>query len=385
MSLWDSIPPSRSAELIQRRIANGSAAQSWLLLGGRGSPLFDVAIAMAASFVCKAEPGQGCGTCVDCKRILKRGHPDVHHIVPEGAFIRVETIRESVIPEVARSPFEASMKVFVIEAADRMNPSAQNALLKTLEEPPADCVLILISEREDEILDTIQSRCLITRFEALSSTAIAEMLERAGTEAELARLAVRVAPNDLARARDIAGDEAARLRRALWLSIPGRLANPADALELAAEVVTEVRDAVREREREHKEEIAEIMSTIGDARGTGTIKTMLANRYKRTLKRVEETLMTEVLETLASFYRDVLAVQSGALSSIANIDKEEQLAIWAASSSTTAAGLVGMVDHCADSASALSKNANVTLTMEALLLEALRLVPPPPLGEVARA
>lgn len=337
---------------------------------------------MAAALVCIVEPARGCGACRDCRRVLKRGHPDVHHLVPEGAFIRVEAVRESLIPEVARSPFEAAMKVFVIEEADRMNPSAQNALLKTLEEPPRDTVLILVSEREEEILETIRSRCLVIRFEPLPVTVVTEMLERDGAPLDLANLAVRVAPNDLTRAREIALDDVARVRRALWLSIPGRLSAVADAVDLASEVVTEVRETIRVREREHKDEIAEVMETLGDARGTAALKTMLANRYKRRLKRIEESLLAEVLDTLAGFYRDVLALRIGAVEAVGNIDQLDQLEVWAEAATSTPAALTAMVERCAEATTALSKNANPTLTIESVLLESLRLVPRP-LGTAA--
>lgn len=378
MSVWDRMPASRSTELVRRRLASGAGAASWLLLGGRGAPVYELAIATAAAALCRLEPQVGCGQCSDCRRISRRGHPDVHHVVPEGAFIRVETIRENVIPEVMRSPFEGGAKVFIIEQADRMNPAAQNALLKTLEEPPPDTYLLLISEREDELLDTIRSRCLVVRVDSVVPATVREMLEQEGASPGQAELAVQLAPDDLRRARELALDDSARLRRSLWLSVPGRLWVPADAVDLAAEIVSEVRDAVRVREAEHKKDLARVVEAMGDARGSASIRTALANRYKRQLKRIEESMLIEALDTLASLYRDVLLIKSGGLESVLNSDKQELLREWAESPTVSAAGLSSMVERCAQAAEALTKNANATLTLEALLLDALRLVPPPP-------
>jgi len=132
MSVWEAFEGSRPLEVLERQLGGGSLGHAWLLLGPRGAGKGAAAIAMAAAFSCLATPGVGCGRCRSCSRILRKRHPDVHHIVAEGPLIPVDVIREIVVPEAARSSFEGGPQVFVIEEADRMNPQAQNALLKTL-------------------------------------------------------------------------------------------------------------------------------------------------------------------------------------------------------------------------------------------------------------
>ena len=126
-------------------------------------------------------------------------------VAPEGSVIPVDVIREVVLPEAARSPFEGTTKVFVIEDADLMNEPAQNALLKTLEEPPADTVFILTSEHEEELLDTIRSRCRAVRLEAVPEDRLVELLQEEGASKEWARVAARLSEGDVARARRGAG------------------------------------------------------------------------------------------------------------------------------------------------------------------------------------
>ena len=164
MTVWDRLHGSRAAEGVANQIARGEIAHAWLLVGPAGSGKGPTAVAIAAALNCSVEPRIGCGECSSCLRTLRRRHPDVHHIVPEGPIIPVDVVRETIIPEANRSPFEGSYQVFVVEEADKMNPPAQNALLKTLEEPQAHTVFVLISDRAEELLETVHSRCRVVRL-----------------------------------------------------------------------------------------------------------------------------------------------------------------------------------------------------------------------------
>ncbi|MGH2694215.1 MAG: DNA polymerase III subunit delta', partial [Actinomycetota bacterium] len=216
MSVWDILQGSRAAQGLQTQMSSRVVAHAWLLLGPSGSGKKPAALAMAAALNCEIAPGTGCGECETCARILRQRHPDVHHIAPEGPLIPVDVIREVVVPEAARSPFEGSYKTFIIEEAHRMNEPAQNALLKTLEEPHPDTVFILISGQEDELLETIRSRCRSVRLEPVSEQRIVELLVKYGTPEETAVLAARLSEGDYERARAFATDEAVRDRRASW-------------------------------------------------------------------------------------------------------------------------------------------------------------------------
>ncbi|MGH2734259.1 MAG: DNA polymerase III subunit delta' [Actinomycetota bacterium] len=382
MSAWDRVYESRASQSVRRQIASPEVPHAWLLLGPSGSGKRSAAMAMAAALCCEVEPGRGCGECSSCSRIARGRHPDVHHIAPEGPIIPVDLIRDSVIPEAARSPFESRRKVFIIEESERMNPFAQNALLKTLEEPQPDTVFVLISDREEELLDTIRSRCRVVRLDAVPEQQVIELLVKEGASEETATLAARLSDGDVELARRLALDEAAIARRWLFRGIPGRLRSPVDAFEAAAEVLAEAKDAVKAREQSQKAEIVALAEAMGEGRGTAGARNALAKRHKRELRRLEDGVLGDALRSLASFYRDVLATRSGGGDAIANLDLRDEIGSWAARAAEDAA-LVAAIERCVSARSALLRNANPQLTIEAALVELARLVPPPTAAEVA--
>jgi DNA polymerase-3 subunit delta' len=375
VTVWNSVYDSRGSRSIRRQFERRAIPSTWLLLGPRGSGKRSVALAMAAALNCEVAPSVGCGTCNSCRRIARGRHPDVHHIAPEGPIIPVDLIREVVIPEASRSPFEAQYKVFIIEEAERMNPFAQNALLKTLEEPQDDTIFIAITDRDEELLDTIRSRCRDVRLDPVPQARIVELLVAEGASNEQAQLAARLSDGDVDAARDLALDTARIERRWLWRGIPGRLRNPQSAFEAAWEVLAEAKDAVKAREQAQKSEVTELAEAMGEGRGTATARNALAKRHKRELRRLEEEVLGEALTALASFYRDVLVTRRGS-DAIANLDMRDDLERWARGGPVEAA-LLEAIERCAEARGALLRNANPSLTIEAALVELTRLVPPP--------
>ncbi len=376
MTVWDALYQSRATTGLAAQICAGEIAHSWLLIGPSGSGKRSAAVAMACSLNCPVEPRLGCGTCQTCIRILRGRHPDVHHVIPEGPIIPVDVIRETVIPEAARSPFEGRSKVFIIEEAERMHPFAQNALLKTLEEPQPDTVFVLVSDRDDELLDTIRSRCRVVRLEPVPEQEIVKLLLREGASEEAATLAARLSDGDVERARTLALDQAVIARRWLFRGIPGRLKSPPDAFDAAYEVLQEAKDAVKAREQVQRELVAELADAMGDGRGTAAARNALLKRHKRELRRVEDEVIGEAFRSLASFYRDVLAVRTGGRAALINLDVADDVDLWARSD-TSEAALVAAIERCVQARASLLKNANLPLAIESAFVELARLVPPP--------
>jgi DNA polymerase-3 subunit delta' len=123
-------------------------------------------------------PMDACGECAACKRIARGVHGDVLMVTPgETGSIRIEQIRE-VVDRTMYRPFEGRRRVTIIDDADAMIAGAQNALLKTLEEPPASSLFILVTCRPDALLPTVRSRCANIRFGRLTSAEVAAVLER---------------------------------------------------------------------------------------------------------------------------------------------------------------------------------------------------------------
>jgi len=168
MPLADFSEQQRAIGLLQRSLERGRLGHAYLFTGDRLGELEAVARTLAQVLNCESprrSPGGAaldcCGRCSPCRRIAGGSHPDVHWIRPESKLrqILVESTRE-LIGAVHLKPAEAQFKVAVITAADRMNEDAANIFLKTLEEPPARSVLLLLSTEPQRLLETVSSRCL---------------------------------------------------------------------------------------------------------------------------------------------------------------------------------------------------------------------------------
>ena len=139
------------------------------------------AAALAAAMLCTAPGERPCGQCRDCRKVFRGVHPDVICVDPASGskrpVFKVDQIRD-VSADAYVMPSEAQRKVYVLRQADTMNPAAQNALLKLLEEPPRSASFILAAERVESLLPTVRSRCEIIRCnseaEALPETAVQE-------------------------------------------------------------------------------------------------------------------------------------------------------------------------------------------------------------------
>jgi DNA polymerase-3 subunit delta' len=178
--------------LLARSVHRGMLPPSLIFSGPAGAGKRQTAVATAQAINCLSPRGEGesydaCGTCPACARIARDVHPDVVIVEPgESGSIRIEQIRD-VIDRAGYRPFEGRRRVVIINDADAMASSPQNALLKVLEEPPPSSVFILITARPDMLLPTVQSRCQRLRFQlAEQGTSDADAMEVARRVLELA-------------------------------------------------------------------------------------------------------------------------------------------------------------------------------------------------------
>ncbi|GEM_PF-108196 len=132
----------------------------------------------------------GCGSCSSCKKINSLNHPDVRLIEADnyGSSVKIEDVR-AVIEDVGMKPYEAKKKVYIVDGADNLTEEAANALLKTLEEPSSESMLILISENSRRLLSTIRSRCQAVKFFPLGVNTVAKILtDRHGINGDTAHI-----------------------------------------------------------------------------------------------------------------------------------------------------------------------------------------------------
>ncbi len=167
----------RLVGLLARSVHREVLPPSLILSGPAGAGKRAMAVATAQALNCLAPRGEGesrdaCGTCTACARIGRGAHPDVIVVEPEeSGSIKIEQVR-AVIDSAGYRPFEGRRRVVIIDGADAMAASPQNALLKVLEEPPPSSVFILITTRPDMLLPTVRSRCQHLRFHLSGQGAI---------------------------------------------------------------------------------------------------------------------------------------------------------------------------------------------------------------------
>jgi DNA polymerase-3 subunit delta' len=158
-----------TAVLLQRSLERGRLAHAYLFAGPHLAELEDMARTLAQTLNCQNPPRRSlsgvaldcCDTCLNCRRIAAATHADVQWVRPESKLrvITIDQIRE-LMQTLHLKPLEGGYKVVLIVGADRLNVQAANAFLKTLEEPPAKSIMVLLSTDPEKIMETIQSRCL---------------------------------------------------------------------------------------------------------------------------------------------------------------------------------------------------------------------------------
>jgi len=228
MPFRDVIGHRRIVALLARSVARDSLPPSLIFAGPAGVGKRLAATALAQALNCLTPrtrdqaPGtehqapdtrhpapevDACGVCAACTRIARGVHPDVLVLEPgDTGSIKIEQVREAVDRATYR-PFEGKRRVVVIDEADALMPAAQNALLKTLEEPPSMSVFVLVTARPDMLLPTVSSRCPRLNFRPLSPNEIALALVARGQTETAARAVAASADGSLGRALEASADD----------------------------------------------------------------------------------------------------------------------------------------------------------------------------------
>lgn len=148
-------------EHMKGAIASGHVSHAYMIIGERSSGKEYIANIFAQALQCTAEGEKPCGKCRACIQSEAGSNPDIIHIMHEKpANIAVDEIREQLVNDISIKPYSSKWKIYICNEAEKMNAQAQNALLKTLEEPPEYGIIILLTTTEDAMLPTIRSRCV---------------------------------------------------------------------------------------------------------------------------------------------------------------------------------------------------------------------------------
>jgi DNA polymerase-3 subunit delta' len=345
---------------------------AWLFTGPPGSGRSYAAVAFAQALIC---PNNGCGTCGDCNAAKTSGHPDVEIIRTEGLSIKVEEVRE-LLARVAWAPSMGGWRVVVMEEADRLTESAANALLKAIEEPGTRTVWLLCAPTLHDVLPTIRSRCRHLQLRTPSLEAVTSVLiNRDNIAPGMADFAARVSQGHIGRAKYLATNESVRSNRKLIMQLPLQLGSLAAAFQSAQTLVDlatqEANTSSGDRDEKEIEKLQEAYGKGATGRGMATggskaVKELEKEQKSRSTRMVRDSIDLALLD-IATFYRDVMMVQSGNTESMINTDMREQIESYASChpEHSTIFKIIALMEARTN----LAHNAAPVVTCEALMCQ----------------
>lgn len=360
---WDDIVGQPKAlAFLRGTVVSQRVSHAYLFVGPPGAGKKTAARAFACALFC--EDG-GCGACPACTRVKRGVHPDVRVLVPEGSAGYLSEQVHDLIRDVSMSPIEGPRKVYIIESADRFNETSANALLKTLEEPPDDVVIILLCHTLEAVLPTIKSRCQIVRLRRMPpSEAVAVLQRETGAGEDEAAFALAAAGGVAVRARDFLRSPTRRAARDIILRTLKDLVvmDEYDVLLAARELLTAVKAPLEEVKAAQQGEITERVEVFGK----GSTKA-IEERHKRELTAREREGIAEVLNVAESWLRDCLVMSQGADELVVNADAADAMsevaAVLSPAAAATALGAVNVARR------RISYNVSPQLAVEAMLFD----------------
>ncbi len=308
----------RQKDILRRALGSGRLAHAYLFSGPDGVGKRLMALALVRGVFCRE--GAGCGDCLACRKVDHGNHPDLHLLEAEGASIKIDQVRD-LQRQMALRPLEAPRKVALVDGADRLSPSAANALLKTLEEPTGEALFILLTSRPEGVLPTIRSRCQRLPFGRLAPKLLRKtLIERLGLDEVQGHLLAALSEGSF---RKALGKD-----RELYLEKRRELLKAVTALSPGS--------------------ILPLFTLAGE----------LAEDKER---------LPDILEILQAFYRDLILVRHGRpREELVNIDLMEKIEREASRESVTS--LLRKLDALGACRRQLDRNVNRQLALEVLLL-----------------
>lgn len=304
---------------LEEALASGKVTHAYLLVGDEDSGKEDVALRFASALVAGDDEGE-------FQAARRLAHPDVHVYEPDGIRTYSIALVRELAADASLAPIRSSRKVYIVTHAEALAESSANALLKTLEEPPPDAVLVLLAEREGSVLDTIRSRC--------------ELLSFAGSSA-----------------RPDGNPEV--------FAMVGRLAASCDNRTLLAdasrfvELSEEEGEGIERRRQEEFERISDFIS--------GKAAKDYEERTGKLVKASQQKALDEELDAVASWLRDCLLVQQGAPE--LSVCPGEAPRVLQVATSATASGVLEALSAVNSCRERFTYNVSPQLAVEAMFIE----------------
>lgn len=339
MSLSDALGQTEAARLFLQAVVNQRIPHAYVFLGPDGVGKALLARQAAKLLLCKSAVPRGdgdarldaCDACSACRLVDRDTHPDLHLVQPEEGkrLLRLDQVHQ-LRRQLSLTPVQGGWRVCILREADRMTEEAANALLKTIEEPPAQSLLIMIASQREALLPTIISRCQILRFRPLSPGHISRILKARSDASEAdVRFAAHCADGSAGRAMALLAGNGMEKRD--W-------------------IISRVRGLDPERPLDFSTELHAMAMTAGKA---------LEDR---------RACMRQMLDLLLFYYRDILLAQLGASDvSLYNTDLRDQIERHSRTIAQTA--LVRLITEVMIAQNRINQNANLPLALHNLAIQ----------------
>lgn len=310
-------------EHFKKAIENNKISHAYILSGERSSGKEFVAKIFAQTLQCEAKGLEPCNTCRSCLQAMSNNHPDIKKVSHEKPnLISVDDIRSQVVGDVLIKPYYGPWKIYIINEAEKMNAAAQNALLKTLEEPPSYAIFILLTVNEESLLNTIRSRCVCLTMRPVENRLMRKyLIDNLNVPDYQADICMAFARGNVGRAKNLATSE--------------DFDNIKD-------------DAVR---------VLKYVKEMTTAELVEAVKNIMAYKVE----------IQDYLDILTVWYRDILLYKAtGDLNDLTF--KDEMKYIKKQADESTYEGIGNVISAIDIAKSRLNANVNFELTMELLLL-----------------
>lgn len=319
----DIIGQEQLKEHLQNALSTNKVSHAYIINGERSSGKEFIARVFAMALQCEKGGAEPCGECHSCKQALSNNQPDIIFVSHEKPnTIGVDDIRRQINGDIDIKPYSSPRKIYIINEGEKMKAQAQNALLKTLEEPPEYVVFLILTTNVDALLPTILSRCVVLNMKPVADAKVKKyLMEELGVPDYKANICVAFARGNIGKAKMLASSE--------------------EFEKVKEEAVTLVK----------------------------YIKDMEINEIVKAIKKITEYKfdVNDYLDILSAWYRDVLLFKATKdVNSL--IFKEEIQQIMRVSDRSTYEGIENIVNALQQAKRRLDANVNFELTMELLLL-----------------
>ena len=319
----DIVGQEQLKEHLQNAIAMNKVSHAYIINGERNAGKEFIARVFAMALQCEKKEAEPCGECHSCKQALSNNQPDIIYISHEKPnTIGVEDIRAQINHDIVIKPYSSPRKIYIVNEGEKMTPQAQNALLKTLEEPPEYAVIVILTTNVEALLPTVLSRCVVLNMKPVSDALVKKyLMEQLGVPDYKANICVAFARGNIGKAKLLASSE--------------------------------------EFEKV-KDEAISLVKNIND---------MEIHEIVKAIKKISEYKfdVNDYLDILMAWYRDVLFFKATKdVNSL--VFKEEIQQIMRVSDRSTYEGIETIVNALQSAKKRLEANVNFDLTMELLLL-----------------